>query len=162
MSAAAEDLEALQAKAAAAQADVNQRLAEIEDQERQERDERLARLEEYDRRRLAEYSDEALQAQEQGAYEDFRQAVADDPVFRAWAEWRALRIKRQRLAGEMQGIADTYEIPKAFHAPGPGADRFDSALNDALSRLMHFIADEEADKEASARQAYAATGKARQ
>lgn len=149
------DLEELQAKAIQAQAQLDSRLVEIEAHEEKKRQERAARLEEHDRQQLAAYSDDALEDEEQQALQVFKAAVAADPVWSAWAQWRALRIKRQSMAGQMSAVAQSLGSPRRFTAPGPGSDKFETVLAETLSKLMYEAADREAEQRAAARRAYA-------
>lgn len=63
----------------------------------------------HDRQVVADFPahDRELQQQEAQALEDFRAAVLADPVFEAWARYRAGRWKRTHLRGVVQTAMDS-------------------------------------------------------
>jgi hypothetical protein len=126
----------------------------------QEREEHQARLETFDRRFLESYDPDALQGEVQEARELLRQAVAADPVFSAWINYRAAHMRTQRLALEAQSIADDLGIERRFGIPGPGSDRLQDVLTEMLSGLVQARIEELQLQDASDRRTFAASGPA--
>lgn len=104
--------------------------AQLDQQQAVEQTQREQRLQVHDKQTVDAYpaEEEALRTEEQQAREDFIAAVLADPVFAAWATYRACRWRRTYLRDHAANAARTV----GAEGPTPLAYRDPRLLEDLL------------------------------
>lgn len=143
----------LEAQAAEAEAKLAVIRQAREEERRETQARRQAALEEWDRGWLADWDDSALEAEERAARHAFVLAVAEDPVFSAWARFRGVRRLRQVRAGEAENIATRLGVRRTIRVPGMGEEDVVRALLDAMEQLALIAAEDDTDARAAERDA---------
>ncbi|MDP9388182.1 MAG: hypothetical protein M3Q48_09805 [Actinomycetota bacterium] len=142
------------------EADVERMAAQVAEHRRRQaeaaqvaEERRMAAVEMWDRRALDAWDDAALEAEERKARDAFVAAVEADPVFVAWAHYRAMRRRRVDLLGEMQSVVNRLGINRRLPNIGPGEEDLLPALASTLNRLAAAMAGEDQDARMAAREA---------
>ncbi len=146
---AAVDLAQARRQLAEAEERAEQIRRQVEQQQAEEAAARARRLERFDRELVAAYpaQEEAIHAEEQQAYEEFRAAVLADPVFSAWIKYRAGRERRTHLRMEIQNAMNRSGIPGTRPADLNYTDPrlLEDVLDFAEKEARRIVADEMAE-----------------
>jgi hypothetical protein len=150
----AKTLEQLEAAAQATERKHEAAQRAAEQARHQAEQDRQRRLNAYDRQRLDAFDDEQLGQDIRDAQRALDEAVASDPLGRAWVNLKVAQLRRAHLSGEMAAVASQLGDHRRI-TPRVAGDALFEEIGRAVDRVAESLVADELDARDAARHAAA-------